>query len=267
VNPTLALLGAIPALLAMLVFDWLDAKRPEPPRTRRLVALGGMLAAIPVVFVGEALKLVAPDGAFGPTGASASYAGALYLSFAIAALPEEAGKVASVWLFAARRPEFDERLDGIVYGARAGLGFALVENVVYLLLLPSSLAEYVSIFLGRAVLAVPAHATWGGIAGYFWARRRFDRRGPGLIGGYLVAACLHGIYDAWVFSAPVAIERGHMWMALGIAGVPVVVYAVPFAIVIGGALWLRRLSALALRDDDLEENRRARARFASAPVR
>jgi RsiW-degrading membrane proteinase PrsW (M82 family) len=261
----LALFGAAPAILAMAVFDWLDAKRPEPKTTLRLVAFGGMLAAIPVVMLGELLKMVAPPGYDATTGVCTTYLGAAYLAFAIAAIPEEAAKFGSVWLFSWRKREFDERMDGIVYGARAGLGFALVENVAYLLLLPSTLGEYISIFLGRALLAVPGHAIWGGITGYFAARKRFDNVGPGAFGGFAIAAVMHGVYDTWVFSAPIAIADGHTWLLLSIAGLPFLLYAVPAAIVLGGGLWLRALTRRAIEADDHAEAIVRRA-HASLPV-
>lgn len=240
----LALLGAAPALLAMAIVDWMDAKRPEPQRTLRRVALAGAISALPVILIGQVLKLAMP---------SSGYAAALFMSFVIAAIPEEAAKLASVWLMAWRRPEFDERMDGIVYGARAGLGFALVENVAYLLLLPHSFGEYLQLFIARAVLAVPGHAIWGGVAGYFAARRRFDGRGPGLWGGYGLAVLMHGLYDAWVFCAPVAILDGHGWLALTLGGLPVVIYAGPALMILGGAWFLRTLAQRALDDDDDDE--------------
>jgi RsiW-degrading membrane proteinase PrsW (M82 family) len=257
-NWQLALFGAVPAILAMAYFDRLDAKRPEPRSTLRRVALAGGLSAIPVILIGELLKLVGPDS-LASGGASAGYMAALYMSFVIASIPEEAAKLGCLMLFAWRRPEFDERMDGIVYGARAGLGFALVENVAYLLLMPASLSEYVAVFIGRAVLAVPGHATWGGIIGYFAARRRFDGRGPGLLGGYVLAVVLHGVYDAWLFGVPVAIQDGHTWLGLGIAGVPIIAYSLPALIIAGGALTLRELARRAIAADDLAEAKRAAA--------
>ena len=127
----LALFGALPAILAMAYVDRLDAKRPEPQRTLRLVALAGALSGFLVVAVGALLRPYGPE--------VGTYAAALYDAFIVAAGPEEAAKLACVLIVAWRRPEFDERMDGIVYGARAGLGFALVENVVYLLIIPLSL--------------------------------------------------------------------------------------------------------------------------------
>ena len=62
-----------------------------------------------------------------------SYGGALFTSFVVAALVEETMKVAVVYAVAWDRKNYDERLDAVVYGARAGLGFALVENILYML--------------------------------------------------------------------------------------------------------------------------------------
>lgn len=242
----LALLGAAPALLAMAVIDAMDAKRPEPRSTLRRVAFAGALSAFPVILVGQLLKLASPDP---------GYAAALWMAFVIAAIPEETAKVASMYLMAWRRPEFDERMDGIVYGARAGLGFALVENVAYLLLVPQSFGDFVRLLVGRAVLAVPGHAIWGGVAGYYAARRRFDGRGPGLLGGLGIAVLMHGLYDAWMFGVPVAIRDGHLWLGSTLLDLPVVIYSVPAAMIVGGALLLRSLAQRALDDDDDDEAR------------
>ncbi len=190
----LALFGALPAILAMAYVDHLDAKRPEPRRTLRLVALAGALSAVLIVAVGALLRPMGP--------LPGTYAAAFYDAFVVAAVPEELAKLGCMLAVAWRRPEFDERMDGIVYGARAGLGFALVENVAYLLLIPNSLGEFISLFFARALLAVPGHAAWGAILGYFAARRRFDGRGPGMLGGLGLAIALHGLYDVVAVRGP-----------------------------------------------------------------
>src|SRR5690606_5877620 len=123
---------------------------------------------------------------------------AWYTAFVGAAAPEELCKIAVVYWLVWRRPEFDERMDGIVYAARAGLGFALVENILYLLG-SVDIASLIVTWVLRALLAVPGHALWTGMMGYMAARRRFDGVGPGIIGGYVLAVFLHGIYDVALF--------------------------------------------------------------------
>lgn len=232
-----ALTGALPALAAMWYIDRLDAKRPEPRGTLRKVALFGALSVIPVVVVGYALMPFAP--------AAGSYARALYDSFVVAAGVEEMAKLLVVYWVVWGRPEFDERMDGIVYATRAGLGFALVENVLYLWASADATGFLVT-FIMRALLAVPGHAIWAGIMGYYAAKRRFDGSGPGLLGGYLLAVLMHGAYDAAIFLGPPLARDGNTDMAY------VLLIVLPI-VIIGGALALRHLTREALRHDDMAE--------------
>jgi RsiW-degrading membrane proteinase PrsW (M82 family) len=226
-------LGALPALLAMAYFDRLDAKRPEPRSTLRRIAILGGVSVIPCILLELALTAVGPH---------VGYAGALFKGFVVAAAVEELAKVVVLRFFVWNRPEFDERMDGITYGVRAGLGFALVENIGYLFG-QKGMAALAVVFLLRAVLAVPAHAIYAGIMGYFAARRRFDGSGPGLLGGYVLAVLLHGAYDAAVFSAAVAHGRLE-------DGLVVVLLPIPLFIVVVGGLVLRTMIKLATRADD-----------------
>ena len=244
----LALFGALPAVVAMAYVDRLDAKRPEPRRTLRRVALAGAVTGVIVSLLG-ALVLR-------PLGPPAdTYAAALYDAFVVAAGPEELAKLGAMLLVAWRRPEFDERMDGIVYGARAGLGFALVENVVYLIVIPHSLGEFFSLFFARALLAVPGHAAWGAILGYFAARRRFDGRGPGMFFGLVLAIVLHGLYDVALFVVPVAIAHGHTVWTLGLYGVPIVAYAPPLTAILVAVLAMRYFAVRAVAADDADVHR------------
>jgi len=178
----------------MWLVDRLDRKRPEPPSLRRLVTFVGMLSVIPAVIIEVAL-----DNNLGVKLAPViTYQGSSFHAFIIAAAVEEACKIGVVYWVVWRRPEFDERMDGIVYASRAGLGFALVENVLYLLQ-EHTLGGQLQLWVMRAALAVPGHAMWTGMIGAMAARRRFDRKGLGLIAGYLLAVAFHGAYDMCVF--------------------------------------------------------------------
>ncbi len=201
-NWQIALSGVIPALVAMWLVDRLDRKRPEPARTRRLVAFFGMLSVIPAII----LELIVTKTLGERVQPQMTYQGASFHAFIIAAAIEEACKIAVVYWVVWRRPEFDERMDGIVYASRAGLGFALVENVMYLLQ-QATLGGVLQTWILRAVLAVPGHAMWTGMIGAMAARRRFDGNGLGLIGGYLLAVAFHGAYDLCAFlQAPLTFE-------------------------------------------------------------
>ena len=60
-----ALSGVLPAIVAMWIVDRLDAKRPEPPRTRRLVVFFGMLSVIPALVLEVVLSTMGPGEYFG----------------------------------------------------------------------------------------------------------------------------------------------------------------------------------------------------------
>src|SRR5262249_52321090 len=142
----------------MWLVDRLDRKRPQPGPTRRVVAVAGMLSVIPAVIL-ESLATSTIGESVQPR---MTYQGASFHAFIVAAAIEEACKIAVVYWVVWRKPEFDERMDGIVYASRAGLGFALVENVMYLLQ-QATLGGFLRTWILRAVLAVPGHPMWTGI--------------------------------------------------------------------------------------------------------
>ncbi len=248
----IALSGAIPALVAMWVVDRMDAKRPEPPQLRRAVVFFGMLSVVPALLVegwlgNDVGAHVAPK---------ITYQGSAFHAFVVAAAVEEACKISVIYWVVWRRPEFDERMDGIVYGSRAGLGFALVENVMYLLA-EGSFGGQVETWIMRAVLAVPGHAIWSGIIGALAARRRFDGKGTGLVGGYLLAVACHGAYDLTAFvQTPLHLEGHDVLAKLAIPTLGL--------LIISGALVLRSLARDALRLDDADVAHAAAAAAARA---
>lgn len=248
-----ALSGAIPALILMWLVDRLDTKRPEPRGTRRLVVLAGMLSVIPALV----LEVMIPALAAGRIEPEMTYQGSSFQAFIVAAGVEEACKIAMVYWVVWRRPEFDERMDGIVYASRGGLGFALVENFLYLLR-QDSLQGQIVVWVERALLAVPGHAMWTGMIGAMAARRRFDGKGLGLLGGYLLAVAFHGAYDVSVFlQRPLHLEgrdtASHLLLV-----VPVLLTVLAFLVV-------RSMARTALRLDDAEAARAA-ARSALPPL-
>ncbi|HEX3483104.1 MAG TPA: PrsW family intramembrane metalloprotease [Kofleriaceae bacterium] len=248
-----ALSGAVPALLLMWLVDRLDAKRPEPRGTRRLVVVAGMLSVIPALI----LEVMIPALAAGRIEPEMTYQGSSFQAFIVAAGVEEACKIAMVYWVVWRRPEFDERMDGIVYASRGGLGFALVENVLYLFK-QHSLQGQIIVWVERALLAVPGHAMWTGMIGAMAARRRFDGKGLGLLGGYLLAVAFHGAYDVSVFlQRPLHLE--------GRDTASHILLVVPVLLTVLAFLVLRAMARTALRLDDAEAARTA-ARSALPPL-
>jgi RsiW-degrading membrane proteinase PrsW (M82 family) len=242
-----ALSGMIPALIAMWLVDRLDAKRPEPLSLRVKVSLFGALSVIPAMII----ELILSSTVGAHLSPEFTYQGASFNAFVVAGATEEACKILMVYWIVWRRPEFDERMDGIVYAARAGLGFALVENVMYLFG-QESLRGQIELWMVRACLAVPGHAIWTGIIGALAARKRFDGKGLGLVGGYFLAVAFHGAYDCSVFMAAPLKFEGHVTASNWMIAAPIVLTVIGFFV-------LRGLAKTALKLDDAHAARLAAA--------
>ncbi|MGE5590370.1 MAG: PrsW family glutamic-type intramembrane protease [Bacillota bacterium] len=178
---------AIAPAAALLMFVYLrDRYEREPKRLVFIVFLTGALAILPAVIVESALMAVWPG------------AGVLYVAFVAAGLVEEGAKWAAVRLTAYRSRQFNEPMDGIVYAAAASLGFATVENLLYVG------AGGVATGLTRAFLAVPGHAFFGVAMGYYLGLARFapdprSRRWAWSL-SLGVPILLHGLYDSLLLS-------------------------------------------------------------------
>src|SRR5262249_22750065 len=126
----------------------------------------------------------------------------------IAAIPEEIAKVSVIAAIALRARHFDEPMDGVVYGTAVGLGFAALENLLYVM---GAGTRWQAVAAARGVLSVPLHGALGAIAGAYIASARFGgalgahkgRRWPRarlFFLAWLIPVVLHAVYDAAAFS-------------------------------------------------------------------
>ena len=113
-----------------------------------------------------------------------------------------------VVLFLIARAEFDDLLDGFVYGALIGLGFAVAEDLMYFIFnFGGSVADVIQGFYVRVVLSgLYGHVTFTGISGigfaYFVTRRgekSFGRRLAVALGLLLVAMAAHFVWNSPLF--------------------------------------------------------------------
>jgi RsiW-degrading membrane proteinase PrsW (M82 family) len=179
-------LAALPAAAILWYFRRLDRARPEPVGLIGRSVLYGFLAVIPAAAIELGIAFVAPE--------RSSLLSRLFYAFAVAGLVEESVKLFFIRRYIFRRREFDERADGIVYAICVSMGFAFVENLMY---------GYrdAGILFARAFSAVPGHALFSGVMGYFVGLSKIeaDRRGAWLR-GLAWAVLLHGLYDFFLFS-------------------------------------------------------------------
>jgi len=212
--------AAIPAAFLLAWIVRLDRKRPEPIGLIGRSVLYGFLAVAPAATIELALARAVP-----PLPGVWEIA---FEAFVGAALVEEGTKLFFVKRYLYKRPEFDEYADGIVYAICVSLGFAFVENFIYGW-------RNLGILLARAFTAVPGHAVFSGIMGYYVGQSKLDPSRPGAWAkGLAWAILLHGLYDAFLMSGTWAAFLVLPLLALG-------------------SLALRRLFKEALRRDDEAE--------------
>jgi len=186
----LALSMVMPSLLLLWYFHSRDAY-PEPASVVWRTFGLGVLSAIPV------LMFALPMGTF-LEGIDDPFLAGVYEAFVLASIPEEVCKLAVILWYARRHSAFDEPMDGLVYGVAASLGFATLENVLYVA------QGGLGVAMMRAVTSIPGHATFGAIMGYYVGRAHFSRgrARPLLIKALLIPILLHGVYDAPLMIAP-----------------------------------------------------------------
>ena len=190
------LLIVITALLPAVILGWWiykkDSARPEPLRLLIMAFFYGIGSAFLSLLISTMMGfmgfLVYDLG---------SFAGAVSTALFAASLPEEVAKLTMLWLFLRKNPYYDEYLDGIVYAACVGLGFAGAENILYLL----QSSDWVGTGIVRGLTAVPAHFAIACAMGYFYSKRHFGDKST------LTTACvlavpiiIHWVYDALAFS-------------------------------------------------------------------
>lgn len=162
----------------------------EPVAALTTAFVLGALCIIPAIVIQRALLPLL-------TGHSDIYSLKYYLAwaFGLVAISEEGCKFMALRLYAYRNKAFNEPFDGIVYSVMVGMGFATVENVLYVT------NSGVTTGIIRMFLSVPAHASFAVLMGYHAGMAKFNTRCPVLhmIKGVLLAVFFHGAYDFFLF--------------------------------------------------------------------
>ena len=191
------LIAALAPVAMLLYYIYRKDEFQKEPVKEVLKAFGlGVLS----VFV--SLMISGPFGAVGlyPEEQETVWDG-IAISFFGAAIPEEIAKFLMFWLLVRRNRYFDEHMDGIVYAAAVSLGFAGLENVMYLF----SSDDWVSTGIARALFSVPGHCFFGILMGYYYSLVRFDPLTPKINRFWVLGAPIlaHGIFDSILFASDV----------------------------------------------------------------
>jgi RsiW-degrading membrane proteinase PrsW (M82 family) len=197
----LAALSAIPALVLAGYIYYADVTTQEP-----LILLVGtfMLGVLFAGFAGIVNTVFqGPVRTIGSGFGLLPFLGQAVFFFVIVGPVEEFVKLLAVRLYAFRDERFDAVIDGAVYGAMAGLGFATIENALYIVQNTEAVSGTLQAFSeGSGIAAVralagPGHVIYSAFAGYYLGLAKFnpDDAGPIVLKGLLIAAVIHASYN------------------------------------------------------------------------
>ncbi|MEK4494334.1 glutamic-type intramembrane protease PrsW [Ureibacillus sp. FSL W8-0352] len=184
--------AAIAPGLALFSYFYLrNQMATEPRKTLFRTFIFGLLITFPIMFIQYVLQ------------EEELITNPFLLNVVFSSTMEEFFKWFIIFAFIYRHVEFDDPYDGILYGAAASLGFATMENLLYLLTFGIDTA-----FM-RALLPVSSHALFGVVMGYYFGKSKFTKNNRSM--EYLVLSIgapllLHFAYnsilmfeDYWVY--------------------------------------------------------------------
>ena len=197
----LTLLSVLPALALTGYVYYADVTTREP---LSLLVATFLLSILFATFAAIINTLFRPF--FEPFG----ILGLTFYFFLIVGPGEEAVKMLAVRLYAYTDSRFDSVVDGAVYGAIAGLGFATIENSLYIVRRLAETGELADITVGLGALATggditairalagPGHVIYSAVAGFYLGLAKFnpENRGPIILKGILIAALIHATYNS-----------------------------------------------------------------------
>jgi RsiW-degrading membrane proteinase PrsW (M82 family) len=174
-NITLFFAIGVPLIIASYIVK--SDKFPEPNHLIIKTFIMGVLLIIPAGFLNNIFiwSSATPDK----------------LTF-LAGFTEETLKFLTFYLFIKSRTDFDEPMDGVVYGVLISLGFATLENIEYVFY---SAADPLFISILRAFTAIPLHAMCGVIMGFYFGRYAFTNNKSFLYLSLILPISIHAFYN------------------------------------------------------------------------
>lgn len=178
-----------PALALLGYFYMRNQMATEPRRTLIQAFIYGAVVTFPILFIQHVI------------GEEATMMSPFMTTVVFTSFIEEFSKWLIIFILILGHVEFDDPYDGILYGAAVSLGFATVENILYLLSFGLNTA-----FL-RALLPVSSHALFGVVMGYYFGKSKFslkDNSKQYLFISLIIPVSLHFSYNLiWTL-------RGHL---------------------------------------------------------
>ena len=195
----LLFIAAVLPVMALCYYIYKKDVNKEPVALLRKIFLFGFLSAIPILFVEIFL------GSFFPTDDIKSFPVLFINVFISVALVEEGFKWIVTKKFGYDNQEFDEVYDIIVYAVFASLGFACIENILYVY--QNGLGNAIA----RALTSIPGHTCFAVIMGYYFSKAKVNHLNnnqtlytKNMFFSIVAPAIFHTLYDAIIFYAVAA---------------------------------------------------------------
>ena len=184
---TTLLITIVPSLIILSFFFFSD-KFKEPKQTIAIVFFLGILICLPAGIINDFMYETFNDGS--------DFSERLSSSFLSAAWSEELLKFIILYFIVLRRNEFNEPMDGIVYGVTVSLGFATFENYDYVFRWAEEWGiDPYQMAIWRSYSAVPMHGLMGCIMGFYFGMYAFSANKKYLILCLLIPFIIHGLYN------------------------------------------------------------------------
>ncbi|MBI1305627.1 MAG: PrsW family intramembrane metalloprotease [Bacteroidetes bacterium] len=177
-------LAIAPGLAISIYIYWKDKFDREPARLLMLAFVLGMISTVPAFFIEVLVSRLGLE-------VSQDLLTTGVRTFIGVAAVEELCKFYFVFRYLYRKPDFNEPFDGITYSVMVSMGFATLENIAYVM------QHGMDVAILRMFTAVPAHATFGIIMGYFLglAKFRHEESNRLILYSVMVPVLFHGWYD------------------------------------------------------------------------
>ena len=184
------LIAVLAPIVVVIFYIYIKDKFEKEPK--KLLLYNFLFSAIVSVFISSILYII--YDVYLPRSDDFSVLQQFIKAFFVVALIEEFSKYIIVRFYAQPKSDFNEPFDGIVYAVMVSMGFAVVENLFYVL------EGGLHVALLRAFTAIPAHAIFGILMGYFMGKAKFtNQKAKWNLIGLATAILFHGSYDFFLF--------------------------------------------------------------------
>ena len=185
-------IAIIPSILLCLYIYYMDVVEKEPIKLLLTLFFIGVLLTVPARFLEQ---LIITSTKLDYNNIKDSF----LLSFLVIALVEEGYKFVAFLSATWKNKEFNQKYDAIVYAVFISLGFATLENIVYIYNNDASIALY------RGLISVPAHAFYAVASGFFLGlakERSLNKKSSKIyiLLSFIVPVILHGLFDFFLLT-------------------------------------------------------------------